>query len=73
MEIVLLVELLMHLFAEGQEVLCPPDAGAEIGVLRIYLEPDAVCQAIKHGIHHIVHLHKEPAIHAYTIYHPFAE
>lgn len=72
-EIVPLVELLVHLFAEGQEVLCPPDVGAEIGILRIKLKPDAVCQTIEHCVHHIVHLYKEPAIHSNAIHHPSAK
>ena len=69
MEVVLLMKRLMDFLTKWQEILSPPYACAEIGIVRIELEPDMMCQTVEHSIHHIVHLDEESAINADMVYH----
>ena len=73
MKIVFLVESLVHFLTEWPEILSPTHSSTEIGIVGIELEPDAVGKTINHGIHHIIHLGKEAAVHTDTIYHTSAE
>jgi hypothetical protein len=60
----------MHFLTKWHEILSPPYACAEVGIIGIELKPNVMSQTIEHGIDHVVHLDKETAVDANTAYHP---
>ena len=69
MEVVLSVKRLVHLLTKRQEILCPPNARTEVGIVGIELEPDSMSQTIEHRIHHVVDLDEQTAVNADMIHH----
>lgn len=63
-KVVLVMERLMGFFTELYKILSPSLPCPEVGIFGIKLEPIPVCQAVEHGIDHVVQLNEEPTVNA---------
>jgi hypothetical protein len=54
----------VNLITKRNEVFCPSYASSEIGIVGIEFKPIPVCQAVEHGIDHVVQLNEEATINA---------
>ena len=64
MQVVPVMERLVNFFTEWYEVFRPTLTCSEVRIVRIELEPIPLCQAIEHGIDHIVQFYAEATVNA---------
>jgi hypothetical protein len=73
MQVVLVMKRLVDFLAERLEIFRPPLACSEVRVFGIELESIPLCQAIEHGIDHIVQFYAEATVNAGMVDESLAE
>ena len=64
MQVVLVMKRLVDFLAERLEIFRPALTSSEVRVIGIELESITLCQAIEHGIDHIVQFYAETTVNA---------
>jgi hypothetical protein len=66
------VERLMRLLTERHEIFTPPYSRTEIRIIGIHLKLYPMGQTVQHGVNHVIHFDKQPAVHTNPAHHSSA-